>query len=149
MGWKRRTERLGVQIDVTPMVDIAFLLLTFFIITTTLKRHQSMEINLPPSHDYPVPETNVLTIQVKEDDTIYWNIGSENPQKIPLKDLMVLAIQSLKQNPRLMAMIKIDRRSRYEMMVDVIDELKLAQVDRISLVPMEYSNRATLQKASF
>src|SRR2546422_2952419 len=53
----KRMRRLGVRIDMTPMVDVAFLLLTFFMLTTTMNRPQTMEINLPPSNTtVEVPE---------------------------------------------------------------------------------------------
>ncbi|RNA64455.1 biopolymer transporter ExbD, partial [Prosthecochloris sp. ZM_2] len=45
---KRERKRLGFHIDMTPMVDVAFLLLTFFMLTTTFGLQNTMEINIPP-----------------------------------------------------------------------------------------------------
>jgi len=46
---RKKKKRIGVRIDMTPMVDVAFLLLTFFMLTTTMNKPQTMEINLPPA----------------------------------------------------------------------------------------------------
>ena len=45
---KRAPKRIGVKIDMTPMVDVAFLLLIFFMCTTVFRKPQALEINLPP-----------------------------------------------------------------------------------------------------
>ena len=47
--------RHGIRIDLTPMVDVAFLLLTFFMLTTSLMKHQAMEVNIPPPHAPRIP----------------------------------------------------------------------------------------------
>ncbi|MHC5066646.1 MAG: ExbD/TolR family protein, partial [Planctomycetota bacterium] len=46
-GLRPRKKRLGIRIDMTPMVDIAFLLLIFFMVTTVFRRPLAMEVNLP------------------------------------------------------------------------------------------------------
>src|SRR5947208_5460207 len=83
---KKRKARLGVRMDMTPMVDVAFLLLTFFMLTTTLLTPQVMEISLPPDSKVPVQiaESNLLTLRIRGDQTIFWNMGSEAPQKIEI-----------------------------------------------------------------
>ena len=46
-GGKKRAKKMSTKIDMTPMVDLAFLLLTFFMLTTTFNKPQTMEINMP------------------------------------------------------------------------------------------------------
>jgi biopolymer transport protein ExbD len=60
---KKQGRRLGVRIDMTPLVDVAFLLLTFFMYTTSMSRPQTMEINLPPDKNVKVEiaESNLMT----------------------------------------------------------------------------------------
>ena len=85
---KKKKRRIGVRIDMTPMVDIAFLLLTFFMLTTTMNKPQAMEINLPPGDaKVDVPSSNLLTLRVSEDGSIYWNIGTDKPEKVSSIDL--------------------------------------------------------------
>src|ERR1051325_8981951 len=124
---KKKKARLGVRIDMTPMVDVAFLLLTFFMLTTTLTTPQVMEITLPPDSkvNVEVAESNLLTLRVRRDDMIFWNMGQEAPVKIDQTKLKDVLTEHLKANPKLATLIKIDREAKYQKLVDMIDELNL------------------------
>jgi biopolymer transport protein ExbD len=147
-GKRKKKRRIGVKIDNTPMVDVAFLLLTFFMLTTTMNKPQTMEINLPPSNDVnvEVAQSNLMTIRVKEDGAIYWNIAVDDPQKVTFKDLRNLLTQKNQENPRLITLIKIDRKGKYSTMVDIMDELNVANVTRFSLAPMQDADKRILAK---
>lgn len=142
---KRRKARLGVRLDMTPMVDVAFLLLTFFMLTTTLLTPQVMEISLPPDSKVPVQiaESNLLTLRIRGDQTVFWNMGSEAPQKIAQKDVPNILKEHLKVNPKLSTLIKLDRAAKYQTLVNMIDDLNLTQAQlgqtekRFSLVAMD------------
>ena len=145
-GKKKKKRRVGIKIDNTPMVDVAFLLLTFFMLTTTMNKPQTMEINLPPSNDVTVEvaQSNLMTLRVKEDGAIYWNIGVDKPEKVEFKGLRALMDERNRANPKLITLIKIDRKGKYQMMVDIMDELNLANVTRFSLAPMEEADKKIL-----
>lgn len=147
-GKKKKKRRIGIRIDNTPMVDIAFLLLTFFMLTTTMNRPQTMEINLPPSNDVTVEvaQSNLMTIRVKEDGSIFWNLGVDPPEMVEFTGLRALMTERNLQNPKLITLIKIDRKGKYKMMVDIMDELNLANVTRFSLAPMEDADLKILEK---
>ena len=146
---KHKKTRLGVRIDMTPMVDVAFLLLTFFIYTTTMSRPQTMEINLPPSNvNVEVAMSNLLTLRVKEDGAIFWNMGVDKPEKIEFKSLRSFLGQKSQQNPKLITLLKIDRKGKYKMMVDIMDELNLASISRFSITPMLDADKQILAKVS-
>ena len=68
-GMSRPKRRVGVRIDMTPMVDVAFLLLIFFMVTTVFRTPQALEINLPPDKEakVDVAESKVLTIRILPD----------------------------------------------------------------------------------
>lgn len=146
---RRKPRRLGIRIDMTPMVDIAFLLLTFFMYTTTMSRPQTMEINLPPSKaQVEVAESNLFTVFVKEDGSIWWRIGFEDPQKTEWKEFGSLIQSKYQANPKLITLIKIDRKGKYQTMVDIMDELNLANMTRFSLAPMDEVDKKILAKVS-
>ena len=146
---RRKVRRLGVKIDNTPMVDVAFLLLTFFMLTTTMNRPQTMEINLPPEKTtVEVAESNLMTLRIKEDGSMYWNIGAEQPAKVEFKDLRSLVVQKSQQNPKLITLIKIDRKGKYQTMVDIMDELNLANMTRFSLAPLQDADKQILEKVA-
>ena len=87
---KKKSKRIAVRIDMTAMVDVAFLLLTFFILTSSMNKPQTMEINLPPGESkVEVAESNLLTLRVTDNFVIFWNIGVEKPAKIAFKDLKI------------------------------------------------------------
>ena len=94
-GKKKKKRRVGVKIDNTPMVDVAFLLLTFFMLTTSMNKPQTMEINLPPSNEVTVEvaQSNLMTVRVKEDGSIYWNISTDTPEKVEFKGLRALMVR--------------------------------------------------------
>jgi biopolymer transport protein ExbD len=144
---RKKSRRLGIRIDMTPLVDIAFLLLTFFMLTTTMSKPQTMEINLPPE-DVPVEiaESNLLTIRVNEQQQIFWNMGIEPPAKIEYKDLRKFLADKNAGNPKLVTLIKIDRKARYDFMVNLMDELNLADVTRFSLAPLTDGDKKIIEK---
>jgi len=146
---RRRMRRVGIRIDMTPMVDIAFLLLTFFMLTSVFRRPQTMEINLPPSDvQVEVAESNLLTLRVMEDGSVYWNIGTDPPQKVGFNDLRKLLMERNQANPKLITLVKVDRKSKYHSMVDIMDELQLANVNRFSLAPMREADIKEVQKVA-
>jgi len=145
----KKKRRIGIRIDMTPMVDVAFLLLTFFMLTTVFSKPQTMELNMPPS-DVPVQvaESNLLILRVAADGGIYWNMGVEKPAKIPFADVRPLLVERRSSNPKLITLVKVDRDGTYQMMVDLMDELNLADITRFSLAPLTPSERTMLQRLS-
>jgi len=134
--------RLNVRIDMTPMVDVVMLLITFFMLTTVFNRPQTMEINMPPDDaKVEVAESNLLTVRVAAGDRIFWNLGVEPPRAIPSADFRGLLVQHLAANPSLITLVKVDRASTYAAMVDVMDELNLANITRFSLAPFQDFDR--------
>jgi len=143
----KKKRRIAVRIDMTPMVDLMFVLLTFYMVTTGFSRPQAMEINIPPSDSkVEVAASNLMTVRVVGDGSIYWNIGTDQPKKVEWKDFRNLIIQDNKANQRLITLIKVDRKAKYQVMVDVIDELNVDNVTRFSLAPMTDDDQKALAK---
>jgi biopolymer transport protein ExbD len=83
---KVRAKKQSTHIDMTPMVDLAFLLLTFFMLTTTFGKPKTMEINMPIK-DPNVPPSlvnNALTVLLTDKDRIYWYFGEFKPGETTL-----------------------------------------------------------------
>lgn len=149
-GGKRakRSRRVGVRVDLTPMVDVVMLLITFFMLTTVFTTPQTMEINLPPDEtNVEVGESSLLTIRVLADGTIYWNMGIEMPQIVAYKDLHALLVERLQSNPRLITLVKVEREGSFNQMVDVMDELSLANITRFSMARFKEIDKKVLTKA--
>jgi biopolymer transport protein ExbD len=145
---RKKGRRLGIRIDMTPLVDVAFLLLTFFMFTTSMSRPQTMEINLPPDDKVKVEiaESNLLTLRIDDKGEIFWNVGIEAPQKLDHANLRSFLREKASSNPKLVVLVKIDRQGKYTMMVDIMDELNLAQITRFSIAAMLDADKAQLAK---
>lgn len=131
------------------MVDIAFLLLTFFMLTTVFSRPQAMEINLPDdSTDTIVKESKVLMLRGSADDKIYWNVGDMTPEVIAydgLADLLAEQRQAIGED--LIAIVSINRDGTYNNIVDMLDDIKLAGIDKFSIAPFAAADSAAVLAA--
>ncbi|MDP2039520.1 MAG: biopolymer transporter ExbD [Ignavibacteria bacterium] len=145
---RKPKKRLNIRIDMTPLVDVAFLLLTFFMMTTVFRLPQTLEINLPPKDvDIKVGESNLLTIRVDDNMQLYWNVGFEVPNKITWEEMNKFLKNKRVENPRFNVLIKIDKKAKYHMMIDIIDELRLTQLDRYALAPMTDIDKKEMARA--
>jgi biopolymer transport protein ExbD len=85
---KVRAKKSSTHIDMTPMVDLAFLLLTFFMLTTTFSKPKTMDITMPvkekdPNTETKVPASQTLSILLTEKDRIIWYMGVDDPTQPP------------------------------------------------------------------
>jgi biopolymer transport protein ExbD len=131
-------KRVGIAIDMTPMVDIAFLLLIFFMVTTVFRLPQAMEINLPPKEaEVQVAESNVMMLYVHGDGQMVYRIGNDGPlEPVEFAQLRPMIKEFLTQNDKLITLVKFDRATPYHWMVDVIDEFILGKITRYSFDAM-------------
>ena len=144
---RKKSRRVGIRIDMTPLVDVAFLLLTFFMLTTSMARPQTMEINLPPEDvKIEMAESNLLTLRVNAKAEVFWAIGIETPKKIEFKDLRNFLRERSAANPKLVTLVKVDRLGKYDTMVNMMDELNLANITRFSLAPLLDADKALMAK---
>lgn len=147
-GGKKRAKKMSTKIDMTPMVDLGFLLLTFFILTTTFAKPQAMEINMPvkPKNEQEQNElkaSNALTIILGKNDKVYYyqglNDGKEQPElkTTDFSDTGIReALLDLNSNPELVVLIKPTEKSRYKNIVDILDEMNITNTRKYALVKM-------------
>ncbi len=74
-----KVKRVGIKMDMTPMVDVGFLLLTFFMLTTQFKPPEEVEIRIPESHSaFKIPDKDVMVITVGKNKEVFLGIDSRN-----------------------------------------------------------------------
>lgn len=146
---RRKKKRVSIKIDMTPMVDVAFLLLTFFMLTTQFKAPEDVQIILPSSHSaIKLPERDVMIITVEKDGKIH--LGLDSPQLrvqlfgpaarnaasvvVEQKDLANLLIQARISNPKLRTVIKGDKDAPYGPVEDIMNTLQQTKITRFNLV---------------
>jgi biopolymer transport protein ExbD len=144
-GGAKKPKRIGFKLDMTPLVDVAFLLLTFFRFATTMSQPQIMEMSIPPdmTNNVEVKASDLFTIFVRGDNKVFYNTGVD-PQLRPiaLKGLKDLAVQknAEKQNA-LITSLKVDPKAKYETLVDILDELNQAEGTLVDQYRQQKQNR--------
>jgi biopolymer transport protein ExbD len=139
----RKRKRVGVAVDMTPMVDVAFLLLIFFMVTTVFRRPLAMEVNMPEKDaKVEVKESNVMTLYVREDGKMIYDVGRQGLNPVTWDELREVIVLEADYNPELIILAKVDRKARYEYMVDLLDTFDDAQMGRFSVIPMTDEDKA-------
>jgi biopolymer transport protein ExbD len=142
-------KRVGIAIDMTPMVDIAFLLLIFFMVTTVFRLPQAMELNLPPKDaDVDVAQSNVLMLYVYGDGQVMSRTGTDGPlEPVQFSGVRAFVQERFKANDKLITIVKFDRSTQYHWMVDVLDEFIVGKVTRYSFDEMTPEELAEVKGA--
>jgi biopolymer transport protein ExbD len=128
--------RSGVRIDMTPMVDVAFLLLIFFMSTTQFKPPESVAVQLPASSsEIHVPETDTIVLTVNRSGEIF--ISSErisDVQAVARPDLLNAIVAWRTRNPGSVVIVKGDKEADFGTVADVMDALAQARTLRFNLM---------------
>jgi biopolymer transport protein ExbD len=136
-GGRRKRRRVGIRMDMTPMVDVAFLLLIFFMVTTVFRRPLAMEVNMPDlDAKVQVPMGNVMTVYVQANGDLVYDIGQMGLNPIGWDELEATFLAELDLNPELIVLVKTSREATFEKMVDMLDALAEANMQRFSVVDM-------------
>ena len=142
----KKSKKLSTRVDLTPMVDLGFLLITFFIFTTTMTQPSSMKLNLPKDTEKPeeqnkVKESAVLSILLGKDNAVYYYEGTLLPdgtnfKKTNFKDVRKVIIDKKRStNPAdFVVLIKPAPSSTYRNTVDMLDEMFINDVKRYALL---------------
>lgn len=132
----KKMKRRGPTLDMTAMVDVAFLLLTFFMLTAQFREPEPIPIVLPSSNtQIKLPASNILMITVAEDARVL--IGEEghgDAVAVRMDDLTSALVQLRTANPNLRTVIKADRNADYGPIEDVMQAMKDASISRFSLI---------------
>jgi len=129
--------RVGIKIDMTPFVDVAFLLLIFFMTTTSFKPPEPVQMVLPASHvEIPVPEISVIVLSVGKAGTIAFHEGltSIDASIVKQEDLRNLILTKRLKNPKLRMAIRADKDVPYGTMDKIMHVLQSTKTLRFNLV---------------
>jgi len=115
------------------MADIAFLLIVFFLVSTTMNQDKGLSLHLPPvAETKEVRQKNICNVWINDQDQIAF-FESDQLTVVEFANLRTNIQQRLAANENLIVSLKAERASTYRMFVDVLDELKLAGATRISI----------------
>ena len=145
-GRRRSVSRMSPRIDLTAMVDLAFLLITFFMLATSLAKPRAMPLAMPaPGTPGGVPESSTVTICLGNNNQVLWYRGmadkplstpeiidySKNGLRHTLMETSKKVFKSTGKN--MMVIIKPSSHSVYANMVAAIDELNIAEVQSYAI----------------
>jgi len=157
-GGKVRSKKSNAKVDLTAMVDLAFLLITFFMLTTSLSKPQSIDLGLPdkdekdkPEKDIKVDQRRTMTIIMGENNKVKWfhglleapepngkptdaQYGRNGLRKEILKRVISVPQVTGNKDKGLIVIIKPSKKSNYRNLVDVLDEMAICKVPTYAIV---------------
>ncbi|MCX6338019.1 MAG: biopolymer transporter ExbD [Bacteroidetes bacterium] len=142
----KKSKKLSTRVDLTPMVDLGFLLITFFIFTTTMSQPTAMKLYLPKDADKPedqnkAKQSGVITILLGKDDNVFYYEGildntASNFKSSTFKEIRSVLLDKKSRTPEkdLVVVLKPSEECTYKNVVDILDEMTINVLKRYALV---------------
>jgi biopolymer transport protein ExbD len=146
----------AIKIDLTPMVDLGFLLITFFIFTTTMQRPSSMKIIMPTDEATPhptvIPESGALTLIPIDNNKMAYFKGQYQQHldtfdsKQALRNYLVNMKQHVNENSNLknkeiFVIIKPCNQSKYGNLINILDELLITEIEKYAICELSAAEK--------
>lgn len=128
MSRKVRVEDEDAGIDMTPMLDIVFIMLIFFIVTTVFVKEAGIEVNKPGASESVMPKNANIFIAVTEDGAVWID-----KRQIDIDSVRANLERLMAEQPSDVLIIQADKNADYGVVIDVMDQIKAAGIDRISI----------------
>ena len=117
------------EIPTASMADIAFLLLIFFLVTTTIDMDKGLGLVLPPKgEEKEIPKRNISNILINARGDILLD-----KEPIQMRDIRQVVREKMAVNDKLIFSVKTHPKARYQAYINVLDQLKMANATRISI----------------
>ncbi len=145
----KKAKKLSTRVDMTPMVDLGFLLITFFIFTATMSSPAALQLFMPKDTEKPeeqnkAKESGALTVMLGKDDRVYYYEGTLAPDASnfqtssfdPQNGIRKVIINKKRTTPieDLVIVIKPNEEATYKNTVDMLDEMTINEIKRFALV---------------
>ena len=142
----KKAKKLSTKVDMTPMVDLGFLLITFFIFTATMNDPAAMQLYMPKDTDKQeelnkAKESGALTIMLGKNNQVYYYEGQLAPDgsnfmSTNFKGIRDVIIKKKRSTPPddLVIVIKPNDEATYKNTVDILDEMTINDIKRFALV---------------
>ena len=161
----KKGKKMSTRVDLTPMVDLGFLLITFFVFTTTMSQPTAMNMNEPkddPDQQLKVKNSGAMTILLGKGDQVYYYMGelsaenaSQQFKSSNFKDIRQVILDKKKATPigDLMYIIKSDKDATFKNGIDILDEMTINTVPpghyaEVDMAPSEEQLIALTEQAN-
>jgi biopolymer transport protein ExbD len=129
-----KRKKVSTEIPMASLPDIVFLLLIFFLVTTTIDAEKGLDLVLPPaqSDELKMDKKNIANLLINAVGDV-----AIDGERVEIRDITRLIKERLQERPLLVVSVKTDKQTQYDVYLDVIDKLKKAEATRISLAEPE------------
>jgi biopolymer transport protein ExbD len=153
-----RATRKSLFVDLTPMVDLAFLLISFFMLTTVLQENTAMELRMPENTgpQTPIAESRTITLIAAADNQLYYYNGIQSADLIltnythaGIRELLYNRIHAQRKvDPQngLICIIKLTDEADYNDMVSLLDEMEITAVPTYAIQDLTVAEQNQLDK---
>jgi biopolymer transport protein ExbD len=157
---KTKPVKKSTRVDLTPMVDLGFLLITFFIFTTTMSQPNSMSLVVPHDEEKNVrgtttKESGTITLLLASNNSLYYYEGSlkasaSNLNAATIDNIRDIIMDKKRRTPPddLFVIIKAANSSVYKNVVDALDEMRINDVARYALVDITFAEEQVINNLS-
>jgi len=157
-GKKPRARKHSFHLDMTPMVDLAFLLLTFFMLTTTFAKPRVMQLTMPvpDKRTTKVASHDAMTVLLGKNHQVHYYFGLYAPADptVPVpalhstdfgaRGIRQVLLSFRQQEPKGVVLIKSGRQAVYRDMVDILDEMNITDQQKYALTDLSPADRQLL-----
>lgn len=151
-GSKVRAKKQSTKTDMTPMVDLAFLLLTFFLLTATFNKTHVLRLTMPEAAKDPtemplLSPKNAFNLVLAEDNKLYWWTGLDDSAQLTdysSGGVRKILLERSKENRQLMVLIKPMDKARYQNVIDILDEVEIANIARYAIIDFNDDDKARI-----
>lgn len=164
---KVRSKKASTRVDMTPLADLGFLLITFFMFTTTFSKPNVVGLNMPPKQETPpTPEetpvidlTNSISIILGANNRVFWH--QKDKTKLMVEDLnettytkdgirseIIAAKKRAKVPDNFTVIIKPNDDSTYENLVNILDEMQITESSRYGIVDISPTEVSAYEEKS-
>jgi len=134
----RKPKRVGIAIDMTPLVDVAFLLLIFFMTTTQFQPPEKEKITLPASaSEFKKPESNIITVNVTREGRVgmeFTERKEKKYQQISPQDFQQWLTTARYAAPSAFVLLKADKDAPFGVVEQIMKDLQAADANRFNIV---------------
>jgi biopolymer transport protein ExbD len=143
----KKSKKLSTRVDLTPMVDLGFLLITFFIFTTTMSQATAMKLTLPKDVDNPedqnkAKQSGVITVLLGKDNNVFYYEGEldnsasnfKTSNFHDIREVLMHKKTTVRELKDYVVIIKPSKESTYKNLIDILDEMTITVSTRYALV---------------
>jgi biopolymer transport protein ExbD len=151
----KKSKKQSTRVDLTPMVDLGFLLITFFMFTTTLSSPTAMKLTMPdetakPEEQNEAAKAGAFTVILGKNDQVYYYEG-DDPKTMQVTNLKGIRDKILDKKGRtpadkLVVIIKPDQDATYKDTVDLLDEMTINDIKKYAMVSVRPDEYALVQQ---